>query len=200
MRGEPPIRHDVVKEYLSHRVSREALPPVIGLIPQIHSAVTRLHLDFSARLKPQTRIPPISVKVNRHAYLAAAPILMPHHGVSVKVHARVAVSGHKPAGSDRLDPRSQLEQQGVCQRRIRYACGSWYVVVSKTFPSPLLEQERLVDDPSERWLEQALGGEVAFFTQFRIHGYVVEPNAAVDKERSRSMSCLAACQLTDDAA
>jgi hypothetical protein len=34
----------------------------------------------------------------------------------------------------------------------------------------LLEQERLMDDPGERWLEQAFGGQVAFPTQFRIHG------------------------------
>ena len=60
MRGEPSIRHDVVKEYLSHRVPREALPPVAGLTPQVHGAVTRLHLDFGARLKPQTRVPSIS--------------------------------------------------------------------------------------------------------------------------------------------
>ena len=119
---------------------------------------------------------------------------MPHHGVSVKVHARVTVSGHESAGGDRLDPRSQLEQQGVCQRSVRYACGGWYVVVSKTFPAPLLEQERLVDDPGERWLEQAFGGQVAFLTQFRIHGHVVEPNVGVDKERSRSASC--ACSVS----
>ena len=108
MRGEPPIRHDVVKEYLSHRVPREALPPVVGLIPQVHGAVTRLHLDFGARLKPQTGIP-VSGEVNRHADLAASPIVMPHHGVSVKVHARVAISGHEAAGGDRLNSRSQLD-------------------------------------------------------------------------------------------
>ena len=79
--------------------------------------------------------------------------MMSHHGVPVKVHARVAVSGHEAAGGDRLDPRSQLQQQGVCQRSVRYACGGWYVVVLKTFPAPLLEQERLVDDPGECWLE-----------------------------------------------
>src|SRR4051812_12225525 len=91
MRGEPPIPHDVVKEHLSHRVPREAVPPVVGLIPQVHGAITRLHLDFGTRPKPQTRVAPISGEVNRHADLAAFPILMSHHGVSVKVHARVAV-------------------------------------------------------------------------------------------------------------
>jgi hypothetical protein len=67
--------------------------------------------------------------------------------------------------------RSSINQ-GVYQRSVRYACGGRYVVVSKTFPAPLLEQERLVDDSGKRWLEQTLCGEIAFLTQFRIHGHL----------------------------
>ena len=39
-------------------------------------------------------------------------------------------------------------------------------------PTPLLEKERLVNDPGKRWLKQAFGGQVALVTQFRIHGHV----------------------------
>jgi hypothetical protein len=62
---------------------------------------------------------------------------------------------------------------------------------------------RLLVEPATRKYSPcrfAFGRQVAFLTQLRIHSHVIEPNVAVDNQRSRNASRVAACQLPDDAA
>ena len=87
----------------------------------------------------------------------------------MEVHARITVGRHQATAGDRLDLRSQLQQQGVGQRSVGYARGGGDVVVSEILAAPLLEQERLVDDAGKAWLEQTFGENIAFLLQFGIH-------------------------------
>src|SRR4051794_25122305 len=107
--------------------------------------------------------------MNRHAHLTASPIAVSDEAIAIEVHSRVAVRGHQTTAGDRLDCWSQLQQQGICFRNVRYTRSRWNVIVSKTFAAPLPEQKRLVDDAGKARLEQTLGKDVAFLAQLWIH-------------------------------
>jgi hypothetical protein len=42
-----------------------------------------------------------------------------------------------------------------------------------------------MDDPRERWLEEAFGGQETFLTQFQIHGASRSKDPAVDKVEAK---------------
>ena len=200
MRGEPPIPHDVVKEYLSHRVPREAVPPVVGLVPQVHGAVTRLHLDFGARPKPQTRVAPVSGRGES----TRLPRSFPDPDVSPwRLRESTRARSCKWArGGRRRSPRSSVAARAT--RRLSAQCSPTLAAVGmwlsrKHSPRHCWSRKRLVDDPGKRWLEQALwrAGSLC---------HAVPDSWACVEQKTRPLTrsgadavALAACQLTDDA-
>jgi hypothetical protein len=106
--------------------------------------------------KPQARLASVPPDVNRYAHLAAPPIVVPDEAVAVEVHSGVAVGRYDATTRDRFDPRQQVQQQRVGERRVDDGRGGRNVVVPIGFAAPLVEEERLVDDACDDRLEEPL--------------------------------------------
>src|SRR5215475_9806228 len=108
----------VMEEELCHRVAAEPLAPVVRVAAEVDDAVSLLHLDLGIRREPQAGLAAISSDVNRYAHLATSPIVVPDEAVVAEVDSGIAVGRYDATARDRFNPRPQLQQQRVRQRRV----------------------------------------------------------------------------------